>query len=149
MGNFPKLESTKKLALGETRTASFALEVTAKAPIQKISITAFNNTSNENLGIPFTKNPFRSSNSALWAYFFIFISLINSKFSNRWNLLLRSKKTKKYIFVPLSLLIVLFFTTWISPTRDYLLIILMLLFFTISWSTIILLTTTNRGKEII
>jgi hypothetical protein len=147
IGNFPKLEDTKKLAFGETRTASFALEVTAKAPIQKISISAFNNASYEHPEIPFTRNPFRSSNVVMQSYFLILISLINSIFSNRWHLLLKSKETKKYIFVPLSLLTILFFNTWISPTRDYLLIFVMLLFFTIAWSNIILLTTTNRGKE--
>lgn len=148
IGNFPKLEDTRKLALGEIRTASFALEVTAKAPIQKISISAFNNISYEHPEIPFTRNPFRSSNSALMAYFFIIVSLINAKFSNRWCLLLKTKETKKIIFVPLSIITVLFFTTWISSTRDYLLIFLMLLFFAIAWSNLILLATTKAVNNI-
>lgn len=147
IGNFPKLEDTRKLAFGETRTASFALEVTAKAPIQKISITAFNNTSNEYLVIPFNSNPFRSTNSVMLSYFLIIVSFMMSIFSSRWHHLLKSKNTKKFIYVPLFLLTVLFFTTWISSTRDYLLIFLMLLFFTIAWSNIILLTTTKVGSD--
>jgi len=143
IGNFLKMEALEDIPFGETRINSTAHEVPIACSIKNIRISAHKAEDYAFLDIPFSRNPFKVSNVAIYSYFIIVVSMIFSALTNRWYFLLRSKKSKGYVIVPLVMLSLLFLTSTLSFTWDLFILLLMLGFFSVSWWLIILLKTTR------
>jgi hypothetical protein len=142
------------LATGEVVFSSFIGEVATNKPIRAISPSIEIN--GKYVIIPFSalrKNPIMDNSIYITIYWLLASVFIYSPLRKRWHLLLKSKKTRGYIFLPLAIILIIMITNLISTTysndyvggfiREFFFHLIMILLFTIAWWNIILLASTK------
>ncbi len=136
------------LAKGETSSLTFLGEVAINEPIQMLYLSYYRTDyGSESKELPLSNNPFRGENFSPLVYWFFSIFYIQNPLLNRWYLLLKSKKTKGLILLPICIILVSVITILISQNTRYtaywFLNQIMPLLFTIAWWNIILLASTK------
>jgi hypothetical protein len=138
------------LAKGETSSLTFLGEVAINVPIQMLYLSYYRTDyGSESKELPLSNNPFKRYNYNYFSVFYLFLALfmIQNSLLNRWYLLLKSKKTKGYILLPISIVIVLIATILLSQNMEYstnqYLNSFMPFLFIIAWWNIILLASTK------
>jgi hypothetical protein len=135
------------LAKGETTFNSFHGEVAISDPIQMLHLSFYlYEFGYESKELPLSNNPLRGENFSPLMYWFFSIFYIQNPLLNRWYLLLKSKKTKGLILLPICIILVSVITILISQNTRYTadwLNFFMVALFTITWWNIILLASTK------
>lgn len=137
----------KELVKGETLFSSFQGEVGIKDPIRNLTLQIYHRSSFSFPSLPLSKNPFESDIYWLVMIWVFGPAIIQSNLFDRWILLLKSKKTKRYIVLPLLFLLIPISTHFTSYSMDltqaFFFHIIMTALFTITWWNIILLASTK------
>jgi hypothetical protein len=140
------------LAKGETTFNSFHGEVAINDPIQILHLSFYlYEFGYESKELPLSNNPFRGENFSPLMYWFYALFIVPNALLNRWYLLLKSKKTKGLILLPICIILVSMITILISQkteyTADWFLNFFMVALFTITWWNIILLASTKPEPD--
>ncbi len=138
------------LASGEVVFKSFIGEVARNKPISEIS-PLIDIIGNNNYFSPpsLRKNPLMTDSFFVTIYWLFAFVFIYNHLRKRWHLLLKSKKTRGYIILPLAIILIIMTTNLTSITyrNDYVggffFHLIMIALFTITWWNIILLASTK------
>jgi hypothetical protein len=137
----------KEQGKGETIICSFQGEVRKKDPIRNLTLQINQGSSFSFPSLPLSKNPLDSDIywlAMLWVFGPI---IIESNLFDRWILLLKSKKTKPYIVLPLLFLLIPISTNLTSYSMDltqaFFFHVIMIALFTYTWWNIVLLASTK------
>ena len=146
----PEYSNPIRLNEGEISFTSFLGELPIVDPFKKLELFySKNDGRNESKSLPLSQNPF-DKDVSLFFFMILWINppvIIQYRLLNRWYLLLKSKKTRGYILLPISIVIVSIATILLSQDMEYstnqFLNLFMPFLFTIAWWNIILLASTK------
>jgi hypothetical protein len=142
------------LAAEEVVFKSFIGEVNRNKPISKISpLIEISGNYNDFSSYSLRENPLMTNSFFVMIYWLLAFVLIYSALRKRWHLLLKSKKTRGYIILPLTTVLIIIITILTSTPyssyvthvfiREFFFQLFMILLFTITWWNIILLASTK------
>jgi hypothetical protein len=144
------------LAPGEVVFKSFIGEVARNEPISDISpLIEISGNYNDFSSYSLRKNPLMTHSFFVMIYWLLAFVFIYSPLRKRWHLLLKSKKTRGYIILPLAIILTIMITSLTSKTHssyfvgdvEFIRVVFFQLFmitlFTITWWNIILLASTK------
>ncbi len=145
---FPDYRDPLVLSEGETKSLAFQGETNMDGPIYTLNLPFYLiDHGYESKELSLSNNPLKGDSSPFLFYWFYALFIVPYVALNRWYLLLKSKKTKGYILLPISIVIVSIATILLSQDMEYstnqYLNLFMPFLFIIAWWNIILLASTK------